>query len=216
MARATKNQFLKGVSGKVGNNFVIKNYDGDRIVVANKGKKRKKNSAKQEAHFTNFMYANKYASLALEAPAVRELYERRAKFTKGNAQNLMVRDFLLAPEIYAIELENYTGAAGEIIRIRAADDFKIVSLSVTISVNTKIIEKGEAQLRGKKGLWRYFTTVKNSHPARTVITALAMDIPQNKTTASLKCRNIVGEQSWILNPKDPKGLKRMKELHKGK
>ena len=216
MARAKKNSFLKDVTGKIGNNFVVKNYADGRTVIQNKGKRPKKKSQEQKSHFNRFGDSSHYASYQLARPDVRELYERRAKGTKRNAQNLMVRDYLRAPEIYAIELQNYTGSPGEVIRIRAADDFKIVSMKVTILTGNKIIEKGEAQLRGKKGLWRYFTTVKNDHPAGTVITALAMDMPQNKTTASLTCSNTVGEQNWILNPEDPKGFKRMKELRDDK
>ncbi|MEJ1239714.1 hypothetical protein WBG78_16375 [Chryseolinea sp. T2] len=217
MARIKNNPLLKGVSGKIGDNIIIKEYKDGRRVMQNKPKKRKTNSRKQRDHFENFRLGVEYADEQLKQPAVRELYERRAKGTNRTAQNLIVRDFLLAPIIHAIELPNYTGAPGEVIRIRASDDFKIVSLSVTIETeNGKILEKGEAQLRGKKGLWRYFTTVINANLAGTVISVVAIDLPHNEARASLTCGNVPGEQKWVLDPKDPNGFKKMKALRDGK
>ena len=206
---------MKDVSGKIGNNFVVKNYPGGGGVLQNKPKKPKKRSKKQKKHSNSFWYSIQYANNQMAKPAVLAVYEWRAKGTARNAQNLMVRDHARPPIICAIEVENYTGASGEIIRIRAIDDFKVKSVSVTITgKNNKIIEKGEAALRGKKGLWRYFTTVTNPNPVGTIITALAMDLPENKTTASLTCSNVPGEQKWVLDANDPNGSKKLKEWRK--
>ncbi len=67
------------------------------------------------------------------------------------------------------------------IRIRAWDDFKVASVHVTISRNDVVIEKGKALPRGKKGLWRMMTTVRNDSAPGTVITVVAKDMAGNET-----------------------------------
>jgi hypothetical protein len=98
-----------------------------------------------------------------------------------------VSDYLHAPKIHEIQAENYSGEPGEIIRIRATDDFMVASVSVTITGgDNHVIEEGEAQPRGKRGLWRMTTTVRNTNVPGTVITVVAKDMAGNETSASVQ------------------------------
>lgn len=187
MARSKNNNFLKGLSGQIGKNFIVKTLPDGSQVVTNMPSKRKKTSAKQKANEIKMTYANYYAEAQMAKPAIAELYNRRAKGTNMNGYNLAVRDFRKPPLIHSIEAAEYYGNPGDMIRIRATDDFKVVSVTVTIKVGKKVIEKGEAIPRGKRGLWRYTTTVKNESPKKSVITTEAMDMPQNRTIATFSC-----------------------------
>lgn len=195
MARSKNNPLLKGTSGQIGKNFVIKTLVDGSQVLANMPTKRKKTSPKQKENEDRLTYANHYAAAQMAKPAIAEQYSRRAKGTTRNGFNLAVKDFSHAPEIHSIEAEEYDGNPGSIIRIRATDDFKVISVTVTITVGKTVIEKGQATPRGKRGLWRYTTTVKNARFKGSVITAEARDMPGNKTIAYLSCRD--GVITWI-------------------
>lgn len=195
MARSKNNPLLKGMSGPIGRTIIIKNYKDGRQVIANVPKEREKTSSKQKENEQKFKKGNTYAKHKMKIPAIAEQYNRRAKGTSRNGYNLAVKDYSHAPEIKSIEGEEYSGRPGTIIRIRATDDFKVVSVTVKITVGKKVIEQGEAIPRGKRGLWRYTTTVKNVKVKASVITAEATDMPGNRTMAYYTCST--GVVTWI-------------------
>ena len=202
MARSQNNPFLKGASGRIGKTLVVKTLADGTQVIANTPAKRKKHSVKQVKHLGRFQDAKFFAKRVATKSDVKALYESRAKGTLKNWYNLAIGDKMNPPEIHEIHIGRYTGEPGEVIRIRATDDFKVASVSVEISTpDHKLVETGEAQPRGKKGLWRFFTTLKNPQPQGTVISVTAVDIPRNQTTAILTCSDIVGEQQWSAEKK---------------
>ena len=75
------------------------------------------------------------------------MYEKGIGGNKFSANAVALSDFLNPPKIEEINVMNYTGAPGEIIRVRAWDDFKVASVSITIMRDNIIIEKGKAQPR---------------------------------------------------------------------
>ncbi|MEJ1239364.1 hypothetical protein WBG78_14605 [Chryseolinea sp. T2] len=208
MARLQNNPLMKGASGRIGKTLVVKTLVDGSQVLANTPAKRKKHSAKQVEHLDRFKDAKWFANIWLvKHPEIKAMYQQRAKGTIRNWHNLAIGDHMNPPEIHEIHIERYTGEPGEIIRVRATDDFKVASVKVTITAaDGRKIETGEAQPRGKKGLWRFFTTVKNQEPQGTVITAMAFDLARNDVTATLTCSDIVGEQIWRLKaPKKREG-----------
>jgi hypothetical protein len=204
MARSRNNPILKGASGPLGQTLVIKNLADGSQVLANTPAKRTKHSEKQVKHLNRFKDAKYYANKWVKKnPEIKALYERRAKGTIKNWHNLAIGDKMNPPEIREIHIERYTGEPGEVIRIRVTDDFKVASVNVRITTTDgREIEAGEAQPRGKRGLWRFFTTIKNPCHQGTVITVTAFDIPKNESVASLTCTDTVGEQLWTAKKKD--------------
>ncbi|MGC3947225.1 MAG: hypothetical protein QM762_22375 [Chryseolinea sp.] len=198
MARSQNNPFLKGASGQIGKTLVVKKRVDGSQVIANTPSKRKNHSEKQVNHLDRFQDAKWFANTWMKQhPEVKALYETGAKGTIKNWHNLAIGDHMNPPVIHEIHIERYTGEPGEIIRIRATDDFKVVSVTVTIlGSDGKELETGEAQLRGKRGLWRFLTTIKNPCPQGTVIRVIASDLARNKTVATLACSDVVGEQVW--------------------
>lgn len=177
----TNNPFFNGVSGMIGNNFVIRQMK-DRIIIANKPCKRKRTSEKQLQQNTRFRYANEYAKRAMAVPALKALYAKGIGGTKRTAHQVAVGDFLKAPVVHEIEVKDYTGVPGELIRVRATDDFRVASVSITITAaDGRVIEKGVATPRGKRGLWRMSTSVRNPDARGTVIEVVAKDYAGNET-----------------------------------
>ena len=99
----------------------------------------------------------------------------------------IVRDVICSDFYYRafnryIKTPDYSGAIGDVITIKARDDFKVVRVAVKIvSALGKIIEKGDAtRLLRKPNIWKYNATAFNSTVKGTVIKIRAYDIPDNE------------------------------------
>ncbi|MEJ1236511.1 hypothetical protein WBG78_00190 [Chryseolinea sp. T2] len=182
MPIVSNNSLYKGLSGALGKNIVIKQYRKRGVViVANYGKKRKSDSDKQIAQQSVFRYATQYATNATAHPQVSAIYAKGIDAVRTSVNAVALKDYLTCPEVREVNLLTYTGAPGELIRVRAWDDFKVMSVSITIAKNDgTIIEEGQALPRGKKGLWRMATTVRNDSVPGTVFTVTATDMAGNK------------------------------------
>lgn len=185
MAFVDNNPLLKGASGALGKNVVFKQVRG-RTHMTNMPRKRKRSSEKQKEQQDVFQLAVRYAKRACSFPEWKAMYAKGINDRKHSANAVAVSDYLNPPEIHEINVLTYTGAPGELIRIRAFDDFKVASVIVTITnAEGIVIEKGEAQLRGKKGLWRMMTTVRNPSAPGTVFSVVAKDMAGNETTKAV-------------------------------
>jgi hypothetical protein len=190
MSIVNNNPLLKGASGMLGGNFVYKQWRG-RIIMANKPAKRKGNSARQQQQVDRFREAIDYAKQQMANPERKALYEKGINDRKFSANAVALSDRLHAPKIHEIGAMNYSGEPGEIIRIRATDDFMVASVSVTITGgDNQVVEAGEARPRGKRGLWRMTTTVRNTHVPGTVIAVEAKDMAGNETLSTLTIRSL--------------------------
>ncbi|MGC3947019.1 MAG: hypothetical protein QM762_21295 [Chryseolinea sp.] len=178
------NPAMKGASGTLGGALTYRRV-GDRTIVAQKGKKREKLSAKQEVQVASFTKASSYAKRALMKPEMKALYERGIDKKKHitNAYTVAIQDFLKPPVIHEIDTKDYSGEAGQLIRVRASDNFKVKSVTVSVAnAEGEMVETGEALERGKKGLWRYTTTIRRMIVKGSMITAVARDYADNATT----------------------------------
>jgi hypothetical protein len=184
MARIINNSFLEGVSGMVGKNFVVKRTPRGGVM-SNKPKKRKKNSPLQDQQVSRFTYGIQYSRECRKLPRMKELYATGITLKKFSAHHVAVSDFLHAPEIHEIDVKDYHGNPGDIIRVRATDDFKVTSVKVIITdADGNVIETGEAMPRGRKGLWRMAATVPHENVAGIVIKVEAKDVAGNTTKAT--------------------------------
>ncbi|MGC3942989.1 MAG: hypothetical protein QM762_00385 [Chryseolinea sp.] len=180
----TNNSAVGGASGKLGNNFCYRQLPNGQTLMANKPSKREKLSDKQEIVVNRFSLATYYAKMKTAIPEFKALYKTGINKQELilSAYNVAIQDFLNVPTIEDVDVKDYTGQPGQLIRVRAFDDFKVTSVTVTITdINNVVIETGEAIARGKKGLWRYTTTVNIPNVRGTQIWASAKDLPGNET-----------------------------------
>lgn len=174
------NPNLEGASGRCGG-VVYKRWRG-RTIMANRPRKRKKSTEKQKDQQDNFRMAVRFAKQACAIPEYKAIYAKGINDQKHSANAVALSDFLNSPEIRDIDVLTYSGAPGELIRVRAFDDFKVKAVSITItSADGTLIEKGEALPRGKRGLWRMTTTVRNTNAPGTVFSVVAKDFAGNET-----------------------------------
>lgn len=180
MAKSVNNIITHGLSGKVGDLLVFSQRNG-KTIVSKVPTKKIELSEKQKKQVSKFQEAVIYAKTALKDPITKEMYELEAKKEQGvSGYNVAVADLMNAPKIEEINLSNYTGKKGEIIKIKATDDFKVEAVSVAIyNGDGSLVEEGNAVEEGL--YWVYTAKENNTELAGDKIVVRATDIPDNLT-----------------------------------
>jgi hypothetical protein len=170
-----------GLSGKVGNMVVFRQYAGETVVskMPVKSNKVTLSQAEQRVHFQR---ATVYAKAAIYDSITGEMYEAVARKKKGiSAYNVAVADFYHAPDIETLDFSAYRGMAGDKIRIIVSDDFAVKSVHVKISrTDGMTVEEGQAS-REPGNLWIYVATSNNDMMDGDRIAVTASDFPGNIT-----------------------------------
>ncbi len=180
MAKVRSNIFTKGLSGTVGGSMVFRSY-GEETVVAVAPTITREPTDKQKVVRERFLLATIYAKAALKDDSIREQYQNKADTTHAkNSYLVAVTDFFHAPEINEINLSEYTGAVGSIIKVRAYDDFKVDAVKVEIyNPEGTLVEQGTA-LPMETGLhWLYTATQDNPQVTGSRVVIKATDLPGN-------------------------------------
>ena len=182
MAKAGKNLILYGVSGKIGDQIVIRQRGGETIITQAPGKRTGEPTEAQKKHQEQFQQAIIYGKAAIADEATKEEYQEKAEGMK-TAFNVAVADFLHAPQIDEIDVTNYAGNKGDTIRVRATDDFKVVQVHIEIyNSDGSLVEEGDA-VQQENGLdWIYTCTVDNTDTSGDKIVVKASDKPGNIAT----------------------------------
>lgn len=177
------NPLLKGISGKLGS--IVFRQCGDKIVLAKRPTKSKKVSPRQQENRARFGDAVRYANAQVSNPISKAEYAKGINAERVSAYAVAVADFLHAPVISGIYAADYHGAVGDIITIKAYDDFRVTSVIVSISNGEGgLIEMGEAvPCDGIHFGWRYVAKVANTALRGTRIGVAATDRPGNITIA---------------------------------
>ena len=178
MAQSNHNIITHGLSGKVGDMLVFSQRNG-KTIVSTPPRHTKEPTEKQKAHAQLFQQAVIYAKAAIKSLETKAAYEAAAE--KGvNAYNIAVADMLHAPDIEEINLAGYTGKPGDIITIKATDDFKVLAVMVEIhNADGSMVESGNASLRTNGLEWVYEATVNNPDLHGDRIVVKATDMPAN-------------------------------------
>lgn len=179
MAKSENNEVMYGARGKVGNLVVFKNFANDRTIISKRRRKvdNPRYSQAQEVTKDTFRDAVIYAKGAIGDPVLLAFYKQYAK-PGSSAYNMALADFCKLPEIKTINTSNYQGTVGDLITVRAVDNFKITSLKVTIfSADDELLETGLAVMAPNNADWVYHTTSPNLELPNTVIKVEATDTP---------------------------------------
>src|SRR5690349_18399023 len=184
MAEVFNNIFVRGLTGAVGDQFVIRRTRSGKTIIANKPRfdKDREFSPSQKAHQNAFREAARYAKAAQTEP----LYIERANAANSTAYNMAVADWFGKPVILALDASGWTGEIGQTIRVEAQDDTKVTRVTVVIHNNGSILEQGEAVPSGRDGsLWTYVTTTQVTPAQGILLDANAYDLPGNFGSTSV-------------------------------
>ena len=186
MARIEKNGLVMGARGNYGKQFVYKKRGNKTHIATMPNASKVDPTPVQTGVRKQFSFAALYAKAAMLNPEIKKQYQQKA-VDGATAFNVAVRDYFKAPEVASIDPSNYNGSVDSKLTIAAIDDFRVVSVKVTIQTAAgDLVEEGEAHLNPEDlGKWIYTATQDNATLAGTVITATAKDRPGNSATLEI-------------------------------
>ncbi len=177
MPKVQFNQFINGLSGRVGD-LIFYQADGQNLsrtapkVVPDR-------TEKQEANSSRFQAAQNYAKTALADPALKAAYKALCRGHQ-NPRNLAIRDAMRPPVIEWMNLDEYGGQPGQVIRVKATDDFRVVEVQMTLrGPQGEVVEEGPAEFKADTDEWWYTATVAVPPGQSVSVTAVAKDTPGN-------------------------------------
>ncbi len=185
MAIVKNNIVTQGLSGKLGDTLVFRQR-ADKTIVAKAPIARGPHGTEpQLAARHTFQMASVYGKAISADPVTKAPYQAATKEGQ-TAYNIAVADFFLAPDIQEIDISAYNGQPGDIIKVRATDDFKVKSVKVSIeNEDGTLLEEGNAKQEGDSEEWIYTATLINTTLAGDKITITATDNPDNMTIDEL-------------------------------
>jgi len=175
MAKVRSNVVVRGLSGKFGDQMVYRQMkDGRTIVAKMPDFSSRVLSPKQEEKNERFRQAVAYAKPASKK---EPLYAELAAGTAKNAYNVALGDWLNPPVIQRVDI------AGDVIRILAHDDVRVVGVRVTIfDGEGKVLEQGEAVLLdGDQWEYRVSSSTYQVSGSTYRVIVEARDLPGNVT-----------------------------------
>jgi hypothetical protein len=90
------------------------------------------------------------------------------------------------PVIGDIDLSAYAGLPGQLIRVRAVDDFGVVSVAIVITgLGGAVLEQGDAIWVENVSAWAYAAQAAVALGQTVVVKVTAMDRPGNKVTKTV-------------------------------
>jgi hypothetical protein len=178
------NPMFEQVSGQLGE-MVFRELRGE-TVVSRKPIVTAEPSADQLAHRELFKQAAAYGKSVMADANTRALYEEAAKIKNIPVFALTIADFFNAPVIDSLDLSEYNGQAGSLIRISARDDFGVASVYVSIlNGQNNPVESGNAvETAAGSGQWVYTATGAVSQGTTVTVNAVATDRPGGSVVSS--------------------------------
>ena len=182
MAKVVLNPIFAEVHGQVGD-LVLKEQFGE-TVMARKSTTKTEPTANQIAQQDRFRLATIYGKVSMADAELKTRYQLKAEEENKPIFSLMVADFFNAPSVDEIDLSAYTGAVGDVIGVKAHDDFDVVAVKLAISDGGgTLIEEGSAtEVVPDSGQWQYTATQAVPAGALVRLAVTAKDTPGGTST----------------------------------
>jgi hypothetical protein len=187
MALVSNNIFLRGLTGSLGKQFVIRKTRSGKTIVANVPtfEQDREFSEAQLNQQNKFGNAIAYAVKAQHDP----YYQEKAANSYLSAYNIAIQDYARKPGILDIDASRWTGKVGQQIHIRAKDDCKVTQVRLVIRPNSEdydALDGGEAVQSETDGLlWVFTTTTPIQVTPGMLLDAYAYDLPGHMTLESV-------------------------------
>lgn len=176
MAEVYNNMLVRGLSGAIGDQLVIRRTRSGKTIVANKPMfdENRVFTEAQLAQQSAFKQASAYAKASKRNP----LYVERAKAKNSTSYNMAIADWFGKPAILGIKALSDTGQAAQIIQIQAQDDTRVTRVQVTLHENGTVLEQGDAMQRDDL-TWLYSAGTDISSRPGLQVEAKAFDTAGN-------------------------------------
>lgn len=182
MAHVKNNIVTEGLSGKLGNTIVFRQWGGKTVVAVKPTSTKREPTEKQKEQHLRFRKGSRYAQQAIQNPTLKAAYQQE---TRGgqSAYNVAMADFLNQPDITELDLGTYTGTKGHAFTIQAEDDHLVADVQVAIyNPAGNLLEQGPAELHDNGVDWVYTTQKAIGQPKGSKLVVQASDLPGNVTT----------------------------------
>lgn len=168
MAKVRSNVLVRGLSGAVGGQVVLRHMrDGSTVMADMPDFSNRKFGQEQKDHQSRFQQAVAYAK---DAAQRYPIYAELAAGTLKNAYNVALSDWFNPPVIHKIE------RAQGCIRILASDNVMVARVQVTVLDEEGVIrERGEG-VRGEGDWWEFVSNAEGQ------VSAEAWDLAGNKVS----------------------------------
>ena len=172
MAKVRNNIFVRGLSGSLGEQFVVKQDKSGRTIVS-ASPTFDQNRIYSEAQL---QWQDKFREAATYAVGAKDniVYAQKAAGTPLSPYNVAMADWFHAPEILELDASAWNGQVGQIIRIKAVDDIQVIQVNVVITDNAGAVLEQGAAVQSDGSWWTYTTTASGEG---TQIVATARDLP---------------------------------------
>jgi hypothetical protein len=179
MAKIKLNPIVEEMSGGFGN-IVFRARKGKTVMCRKPDLSNIELSDSQVEHQERFRQAVAYGRTVMADPDKRAMYEQAAERKDIPVFALTVADFFNVPSIQEVDLSAYKGMSGDLIRIKAMDDFGVANVHVTLTnaLDGTILENGDAvEPASGSGLWVYTATVSVPAGSNVSFSVAATDYP---------------------------------------
>jgi hypothetical protein len=180
MAHANNSVITGKFKGSLGKELVFREWAGKTVVAKAPKPRSGTPTAAQAKTQEKFLFAARYAKFIVNDPAMVAGYAASLK-PRQNVYSRALEDFINPPVVVSISSRGYSGAVGDLLIIRAKDDFLVVSVLVEIyAADGTVLEKGEC-IQNENGVdFTYTARQVNPTVAGCKIKAIAIDVPGNE------------------------------------
>jgi hypothetical protein len=177
---STTEELSKAYSGLLGEQVVVKRGGkGKNVMVLAKPRIKREPTEKQLAQRERLSLAAEYARIALQDPALREMYAKRIK--KGvSLFRTAANDFMQLPFVREVDASDYHGNPGDVIRVSAGDKFGLAEVKAKLLMpDGTLVESGLCVRDLPTGRYIYTATVQVSDTTGLIVSVTIRDIPGN-------------------------------------
>ena len=178
--------WIREAHGKSGDT-VFREVNGETIVADRPGKRKQPLSEKQQEVQYRFTDARDFYRKVELVPELLAMYEQAAEAAGKSVYMMCRKDWYSVPLVRGLDLNEYHGRAGEVVKFKVQDDILAASAIVTISDDEEgtLIEWGPA-VREVEGanFWMYTTTTAVPAGKSVIVQVEAYDYPGNKGRVS--------------------------------
>jgi len=186
MPKFTPNRlFIQALKGTIGDLVFYEDADGNSII-QRKGKRKVPPSEKQLGSNDRFKLAAVYGKMVQADPVLSAEYRPLCRGRMA-PYHVALRDFLTPPKLVAIDLQSFSGQPGQLIRMIATDDSRVLSVQVVVrhAISQAIIEQGASGPSVIADQWLYTTRTVIRSGTPVLLEATAADRPGNLGAANM-------------------------------
>jgi hypothetical protein len=182
MANIYRNINIHGLTDVLGGAFMYRARSGKTMITKAPILERGNNKTPKR-HLAAILEASTYANFA----RTQEVYLHQEQITGISAYCFALEDWFSGPRVLKIDVDAWTGRAGQSIRVKARDNLKVAAVAVVIrDAAGNVLEMGEAMPSPASGPWWTYTTQSrvpmNPFPC---VEAIAVDLPGNRDSFTI-------------------------------